>query len=74
MRLDGFVAKLSLLLALAVERRGSVEGQSNARGQERKATDSLTTMKGRPCSSFITAAVGIRCQYGADVARHAPTV
>jgi hypothetical protein len=52
MRLDGFVAVLPLLLALA----GMDVSTRRAWTDENGGTDSLTTMNGRPCSSFITAA------------------
>ena len=63
MGLDCFVSVLTLLLALAGERRGGVS--SCARGDVAGVggTDSLTMMKGRPCSSFIIDAITHCCQY-----------
>lgn len=52
-RLDGFAAELALLLALAGD--GGVSWMGAGHGGRK--THSLTTIKGRPCSSFITAAV-----------------
>lgn len=57
MGFDRFVSVLALLLALTVKRGGGVRSCAvfvMLRGGG--ATNSLTTMKGRPCSSFITAA------------------
>lgn len=53
MGLDGFVAVLALLLALTW---GEGQRESEGLAGRKGVTDSLTTMKGRPCSSFITAA------------------
>jgi hypothetical protein len=53
--LDGLVAELAFLLALTRERGQRGLGEERVGG--RSGTDTLTTMKGRPCSSFITVAV-----------------
>lgn len=58
-RLDGLVAKLPLLLALAV--RSKLVGVH--RELQKGLTHSRTTMNGLPCSSFVTTATA-SCQYG----------